>query len=145
MGLDSGTGNGKYLALPTDPPGKYWTVGLDRSQNLLKLARTAGGTGTIREVARGDVLESGWRQGAFVCFLWSCRAGLRLIRVTYSKDYAISIATIHHLATVERRVAAVKVYSVRYHSDTPLPSSDTETARGRLPETWSYSDLCLGH
>jgi len=88
VGLDSGTGNGKYLALPTDPPGKYWTIGLDRSQNLLKLARTAGGTGTIHEVARGDVLENGWRQGAF--------------------DYAISIATMHHLATVERRVAAVK-------------------------------------
>jgi hypothetical protein len=32
--------------------------------------------------------------------------------VTYSKDYAISIATIHHLATVERRVAAVKVRTV---------------------------------
>jgi len=55
---------------------------------LLDLARTSGGNGKIREVVRGDVLESGWRHGAF--------------------DYAISIATIHHLATVERRVAAVK-------------------------------------
>lgn len=34
------------------------------------------------------MLENGWRRGAF--------------------DYAISIATIHHLATAERRVAGVK-------------------------------------
>ncbi|KAI0005963.1 S-adenosyl-L-methionine-dependent methyltransferase [Russula compacta] len=88
VGLDSGTGNGKYLALPTDHSGKIWTVGLDRSQNLLNLARTAGGNGTFHEVVRGDVLGNGWRRGAF--------------------DYAISIATIHHLATVERRVGAVK-------------------------------------
>jgi hypothetical protein len=33
----------------------------------------------------------------------------------YAKDYAISIATIHHLATVERRVAGVKVRFVEYH------------------------------
>ncbi|KAI9510236.1 hypothetical protein F5148DRAFT_977089 [Russula earlei] len=88
VGLDSGTGNGKYLDFPTDYPGKFWTVGLDRSQNLLDIARTAGGSGKIREVVRGDVLGRGWRRGAF--------------------DYAISIATIHHLATLERRVVAVK-------------------------------------
>jgi hypothetical protein len=41
-------------------------VGLDRSQNLLNIARTAGSNGTIREVVRGDVLERGWRRGAFV-------------------------------------------------------------------------------
>ncbi|KAH9005077.1 hypothetical protein EDB86DRAFT_3071671 [Lactarius hatsudake] len=84
VGLDSGTGNGKYLPLPTDHPGKIWTIGLDRSQSLLNIARTAGSGSTIREVVRGDVLGQGWRQGAF--------------------DFAISIATIHHLATVERRV-----------------------------------------
>ncbi|KAI9466136.1 hypothetical protein BJY52DRAFT_1112796 [Lactarius psammicola] len=88
VGLDSGTGNGKYLPLPTDHPGKIWTIGLDRSQSLLNIARIAGGSGTTREVVRGDVLGQGWRRGAF--------------------DYAISIATIHHLATVERRVTAVK-------------------------------------
>ncbi|KAH9180481.1 hypothetical protein EDB89DRAFT_2110581 [Lactarius sanguifluus] len=88
VGLDSGTGNGKYLPLPTDCPGKIWTIGLDRSQSLLNIARTAGSSSTIREVVRGDVLGQGWRQGAF--------------------DFAISIATIHHLATVQRRVTAVK-------------------------------------
>jgi hypothetical protein len=45
--------------------------------------------------------------------LRSCQSKPQLIRALhYSKDYAISIATIHHLATVERRVAAVKVRSV---------------------------------
>ncbi len=34
----------------------------------------------------------------------------------YTKDYAISIATIHHLATAERRMAGVKVRSFEYHS-----------------------------
>ncbi|KAI0703642.1 hypothetical protein BC835DRAFT_1262784 [Cytidiella melzeri] len=88
VGLDSGTGNGKYLPLPTDRPGSVWTVGLDRSRNLLSIARTAGGNNVIREVVWGDVLERSWRDGAF--------------------DYAISIATIHHLATWERRKVAVQ-------------------------------------
>ena len=39
-----------------------------------------------------------------------------LTHLIHSKDYAISIATIHHLATVERRVAAVKVRFVEYPS-----------------------------
>ena len=96
--------------MPTDPPGKYWTVGLDRSQNLLDFARIAGGNGTIHEVVRGDVLDNAWRPGAFVRFLYSYQfTPIADSPVTYSKDYAISIATIHHLATVERRVVAVKV------------------------------------
>ncbi|KAJ7685061.1 S-adenosyl-L-methionine-dependent methyltransferase [Mycena polygramma] len=86
VGLDSGTGNGKYLPLPVDQPGRVWTIGLDRSRNLLQIAQTAGGT--VREVVWGDVLGHGWRHEIF--------------------DYAISIATIHHLATPERRKLAVK-------------------------------------
>ncbi|KAI0670314.1 S-adenosyl-L-methionine-dependent methyltransferase [Trametes maxima] len=86
VGVDLGTGNGKYLPLPSDRPGSVWTVGLDRSRNLLDIARRAGGA--EREVILGDVLDGPWRAGAF--------------------DYAISIATIHHLATPARRKAAVK-------------------------------------
>ncbi|OSC99086.1 S-adenosyl-L-methionine-dependent methyltransferase [Trametes coccinea BRFM310] len=87
VGVDLGTGNGKYLPLgPPGSPGCVWTVGLDRSRNLLEIARTAGGG--LREVVWGDVLDRPWRLGAF--------------------DYAISIATIHHLATHARRKAAVK-------------------------------------
>jgi len=88
IGLDSGCGNGKYLPLPLDRPGSLWTIGLDRSRNLLEMARSAGGSGVIREVLWGDVLDHGWRSGAF--------------------DYAISIATIHHLATQQRRKLAVQ-------------------------------------
>ncbi|KAF8559823.1 hypothetical protein OG21DRAFT_1474146 [Imleria badia] len=91
IGLDSGTGNGKYLPLPADRPGSVLTVGLDRSRSLLLIARNAGcepTTPVVREVVWGDVLDNGWRAGAF--------------------DYAISIATIHHLASYERRRLAVQ-------------------------------------
>jgi len=86
VGLDSGTGNGKYLPLPLERPTDVWTIGLDRSRNLLKIAQTAGGI--QREVIWGDVLGRPWRDGAF--------------------DYAVSIATIHHLSTHERRKTAVQ-------------------------------------
>ncbi|KAF9036602.1 hypothetical protein BJ165DRAFT_1354452 [Panaeolus papilionaceus] len=89
VGLDSGTGNGKYLPLPLDRPGQLMTIGMDRSKNLLAIARHAGGGDVIREVVQGNVLDNPWRNGIF--------------------DYAISIATIHHLATHERRRSAVKV------------------------------------
>ncbi|KAG6845737.1 hypothetical protein H0H87_005003 [Tephrocybe sp. NHM501043] len=88
VGLDAGTGNGKYLPLPLDRPTDILTIGLDRSINLLQIARTAGESQRTHEVVWGDVLGHGWRPGVF--------------------DYAISIATIHHLATHERRIQAVK-------------------------------------
>lgn len=84
IGLDSGTGNGKYL--PLDRQGDIWTIGLDRSINLLKIAQQAGGK--MREVVLGNVLDCCWRRHAY--------------------DYAISIATIHHLATPQRRMLAVQ-------------------------------------
>jgi tRNA (uracil-5-)-methyltransferase TRM9 len=65
VGLDSGTGNGKYLPLPLDRPNSIWTIGLDRSRNLLQIAQNAGGK--RREVVWGDALEAGWRLGVFVC------------------------------------------------------------------------------
>ncbi|KAH7914966.1 S-adenosyl-L-methionine-dependent methyltransferase [Hygrophoropsis aurantiaca] len=92
IGLDSGTGNGKYLPLPVDRPNSILTIGLDRSRNLLEIARYAGNESqshhNIREVVWGDVLGDVWRSGIF--------------------DYAISIATIHHLASYERRKLAVQ-------------------------------------
>jgi len=94
VGLDSGTGNGKYLPVPgSSSP----MIGLDRSWNLLQIARYAGSQSTgdsspapaiINEVVQADVLNECWRAGVF--------------------DYAISIATIHHLATEERRKIAVQ-------------------------------------
>ncbi|KAF8626279.1 hypothetical protein AX15_004952 [Amanita polypyramis BW_CC] len=88
VGLDAGTGNGKYLSLPTNRLSNILTIGLDRSYNLLKIARHVSGTDAIREVVWGNVLHSCWRAGCF--------------------DYAISIATIHHLTTSERRITAVQ-------------------------------------
>lgn len=66
VGLDSGTGNGKYLSLPLDRPSAICTIGLDRSRNLLTIAKTAGDTGVTRDVVLGDVLGRGWRKGVFV-------------------------------------------------------------------------------
>lgn len=62
IGLDAGTGNGKYL--PLDRSGRLWTIGLDRSRNLLEIARTAGDA--VREVVWGDVLGQPWRPQIFV-------------------------------------------------------------------------------
>ncbi|KAG8954768.1 hypothetical protein FRC03_011407 [Tulasnella sp. 419] len=64
------------------------TMGLDRSIKLLEIAQRAGNVSFDREVIRGDALDNCWRAGAF--------------------DYAISIATIHHLTTPERRRQAVE-------------------------------------
>ncbi|KAF9647347.1 hypothetical protein BDM02DRAFT_3156207 [Thelephora ganbajun] len=94
IGLDSGTGNGKYL--PSPGPSSPM-IGLDRSRNLLQIARYAGSQSTvdsssapttINEVVQADVLNECWRAGVF--------------------DYAISIATMHHLTTNERRKTAVQ-------------------------------------
>jgi tRNA (uracil-5-)-methyltransferase TRM9 len=62
IGLDSGTGNGKYLPL-CDELGVHM-IGLDRSRSLLNIARSAGAR--YRDVVFGDALDLGWRPGAFV-------------------------------------------------------------------------------
>ncbi|CAE6427879.1 unnamed protein product [Rhizoctonia solani] len=84
IGLDAGTGNGKYLPLSE---GRYLTMGVDRSIGLLKFAQYAGESAVPRDVILGDVRDLIWRNGIF--------------------DFAISIATIHHLATPERRVDSI--------------------------------------
>lgn len=74
IGLDSGTGNGKYL--PLDQDGGVLTIGLDRSLALLSIAQGAGGGSKVgggdddavvrREVVRADALLHCWRDAAFV-------------------------------------------------------------------------------
>ncbi|KAG9318719.1 hypothetical protein JVU11DRAFT_818 [Chiua virens] len=106
IGLDSGTGNGKYLPLPADRPASVLTIGFDRSRSLLLIARNAGGSdGPPREVVWGDILDNGWRAGAFVS---SHTDLLTSVLREQFQDYAISIATIHHLASYERRKLAVQ-------------------------------------
>lgn len=70
--MDSGTGNGKYLPLP-GPSSPM--IGLDRSRNLLQIARHAELQSavdsnsvpiTINEVVQADVLDECWRAGVFV-------------------------------------------------------------------------------
>lgn len=52
-----------------------WTIGLDRSRNLLEIAQNAGGK--RREVVWGNVLDRPWRAGAFVRSLLSSSVGRR--------------------------------------------------------------------
>lgn len=118
IGVDVGCGNGKYLHLRNilhpprqdDVPRDCMTVGVDRSAELTELAQdmtlekmasntassSAHGNGEApsssqlraNEVAVGDGLSSGFRSHAF--------------------DYAISIATIHHFSTRQRRKEAIQ-------------------------------------
>ncbi|KAL7422587.1 tRNA methyltransferase, has a role in tRNA modification [Cryptotrichosporon argae] len=81
LGLDAGAGNGKYL--PVAAAAGSHMVALDRSANLLSIARDIGG-----ECVRADLGGRCWRDGVF--------------------DYAISIAAIHHLSTPLRRQHAVQ-------------------------------------
>ncbi|CAG7846740.1 tRNA (carboxymethyluridine(34)-5-O)-methyltransferase; AltName: Full=tRNA (uracil-5-)-methyltransferase TRM9; AltName: Full=tRNA [Um34] methyltransferase; AltName: Full=tRNA methylase 9 [Serendipita indica DSM 11827] len=83
IGVDLGCGNGKYM----NNPSSIRTIGMDRSRNLLEVAKLARQDGC--DVILGDVMEMPWRAHAF--------------------DYAISIATIHHLATHSRRVKSVEL------------------------------------
>lgn len=121
--MDSGTGNGKYLRL--DRQGKIWTIGLDRSINLLKIAQCIESPVKTREVILGNVLDHCWRDNAFVR---KCNPSLLcLLLMDLFKDYAISIATIHHLAAHNRRMLAVQVSSSlnlqTSGSDIPLTGS----------------------
>lgn len=114
VGADLGCGNGKCLSLRSALVGKkvdqqginpgrndILTIGLDRSSNLIDLAvhnqvigerissSTISTTEAYRnEVCVGDAIQSNYRSACF--------------------DYAISIATIHHFSTKQRRIEAVK-------------------------------------
>ncbi|KZV88301.1 S-adenosyl-L-methionine-dependent methyltransferase [Exidia glandulosa HHB12029] len=121
VGLDSGCGNGKYLALGAPDA---LTIGLDRSVNLLHIARNAGEH--PRDVVLADALDDCWRPGAF--------------------DHAISIACLHHLATPERRRLAVeerplplfRVYIHPEHSVTVPPPRC-------VADAWTSFNLRLGN
>lgn len=129
VGADLGCGNGKYLPLRStlahpngsenlDPlHNSMLTVGVDRSSNLVQLARTNFGMSDpqtnigstteskqrYQEVAVGDAINTSLRTGIF--------------------DYAISIATIHHFSTWERRRGAVQEL-IRITMPTHPPSSE---------------------
>lgn len=58
------------------------------------------------------------------------------------KDYAISIATIHHLATHERRKLAVKVCSCQLKLVMKIHFAETTSISIFKP--WSYFNIRLG-
>ncbi|GAA96688.1 uncharacterized protein L969DRAFT_54381 [Mixia osmundae IAM 14324] len=80
IGADCGCGNGKYLSLRA---GSLIMLGTDRSQGLLDIAAERG-----HDAVRADCLSLPFRDDSI--------------------DFAISIATIHHFATEERRLAAIE-------------------------------------
>src|ERR1700709_858314 len=80
IGLDVGCGNGKYLTVNRD----VFIVGSDRSTNLVKIASQHQPHAAV--VA--DTLSLPHQAGKF--------------------DFAISIAVVHHLSTLERRREAIK-------------------------------------
>lgn len=79
VGVDVGCGNGKYLAVNRN----IFIVGSDRSSNLVAIAARH----QPHSVVVSDVLD--------------------LPHPKHSFDFAISIAVVHHLSTVERRVQAI--------------------------------------
>ncbi|GAA5933712.1 tRNA (carboxymethyluridine(34)-5-O)-methyltransferase [Sporobolomyces koalae] len=144
--LDAGTGNGKYLGVKSllewegkheqpstvdsnrnpatstssDSPvakNEQVTIGFDMSQGLLGIASGKG-----HEVVRGDCVDmSCWRRGAF--------------------DHAISIATIHHFATPERRMESIKQMILSILSPVPPRSNvaNRPLSPGRiLIVVWSH-------
>lgn len=82
VGLDVGCGNGKYLGVNK----KLMIVGSDRSDGLVECAR---------EISKG-------------AYLLCVADGLLLPHQSGRFDFAISIAVIHHFATEERRVDAIR-------------------------------------
>lgn len=109
IGADLGCGNGKYLSLRNVLIGDktqqgiignndILTVGLDRSSNLIDLAahNVVAGERVLsdvnqkqkNEVMVGDAISSCYRSRCF--------------------DFALSIATIHHFSTKQRRMQAVQ-------------------------------------
>lgn len=82
IGLDVGCGNGKYLGINE----KLYMIGSDRSDGLIDCARQISGGKYALAVADG----------------------LNLPHDDNRFDFAISIAVIHHFATEERRIDAIR-------------------------------------
>ncbi|KAG2201821.1 hypothetical protein INT47_004378 [Mucor saturninus] len=79
LGADVGCGNGKYIGVNPN----VMILGSDRSSNLIKIVHDRGFEGMV-----ADGLNLPYRDNSF--------------------DFAISIAVIHHFASPERRLQAIK-------------------------------------
>ncbi|CRL02043.1 CLUMA_CG015143, isoform A, partial [Clunio marinus] len=78
---DVGCGNGRYLTAACNPA--LYSIGVDRCYRLAKVAQNSGG-----EVAICDNLELPFRDESF--------------------DAVLSLAVVHHFATTERRINAIR-------------------------------------
>ncbi|CAO1411518.1 unnamed protein product [Diamesa serratosioi] len=78
---DVGCGNGRYLTAACNPA--IYSIGVDRCYRLAKVSRSRGG-----EVAICDNLDLPFRDESF--------------------DAVLSLAVVHHFATTERRVGAIR-------------------------------------
>lgn len=130
IGLDVGCGNGKYL----DVNPALHILGSDRSNELVRLARSRGSTASSNpktgesntsqdkvadstpestsggnEVAVADGLALPYRLGAF--------------------DFVICIAVVHHLSTKERRVEAIGELLSRLRPSHATTSSEPSGAK----------------
>ncbi|CAO3662556.1 unnamed protein product [Rhizopus stolonifer] len=79
LGADVGCGNGKYIGVNAN----VFILGSDRSSNLIKIVNERGHEGMV-----SDALNLPYRDSTF--------------------DFAISIAVIHHFASPDRRLQAIK-------------------------------------
>ena len=85
IGIDVGSGNGKYLTLNPE----IYIIGSDRSRELVAIANTERcQKQSSSDAIVGDILSLPHRNAEF--------------------DFAVSIAVVHHLSTRDRRVEALK-------------------------------------
>ncbi|KAF3912966.1 hypothetical protein ABW21_db0208895 [Orbilia brochopaga] len=80
VGVDLGCGNGKYLNVNPD----VYIIGSDRCEHLVELAKVHS---VIQDTVASDILHPPQRSHMF--------------------DFAMSIAVIHHLSSVSRRIEAI--------------------------------------
>lgn len=111
-------------ALARDGDAAIVTVGVDRCAPLIDDAKhnvSGSAPSASNEVAVGDALQSNLRTAAF--------------------DYALSIATIHHFSTPERRMRAVQELIRVVQPVAPAPPSASPMGEGAgrlLIFVWAY-------
>ncbi|KDN52219.1 hypothetical protein K437DRAFT_254401 [Tilletiaria anomala UBC 951] len=120
VGADLGCGNGKYLPVSSvlhgelegKGKGKILTVGSDRSDQLVALAAFNSNSTTSADASSSEHPFDAQQQSRPCCL--RARNEVAVADALSSSlrpqcmDYAISIATIHHFSTRERRICAVQ-------------------------------------
>jgi tRNA (uracil-5-)-methyltransferase TRM9 len=108
LGLDVGCGNGKYL--PVNP--RVHMLASDRSPNLVQLAREVAAKGSSAAAAAAAKSQTQGQTGTepITCCPYAnlfVADGLDLPFRSAAADFAICIAVIHHMSTLQRRRDAI--------------------------------------